>query len=639
MLNVMRKHAYSWAVRTVLILLAIVFAFWGIGSGFFSQVHPIGSVNGHKILAVEVDREAEQMRRQLQNAYGANAAMVLKGINLRREALDRIIEQRLVLAEAARLGLKINDEELQQAISTTPAFQLDGHFDLATYQDVLRANNLVPNEFEERSRDEMLAQTLEQMIGQSVRVSESEARDLFDQQNEKLSMAYIEIPYAQFAAGIHPSERELADYYKRNSDEFRELESARAAFIRYDSFALANKLTPSDHEIKDYYDRSLKTEFTHPDQVSARHVLIAVPQGSSDAEKAAAKAKADDILKRVLAGADFAKLVSQYSDDASNKSKGGDLGFFSRGQMVKPFEEAAFRLKPGQSDLVETRYGYHVIQVEQARPAHTESLDQARSKIIDELKRKAGSALARRAVREDLSAAIDGADLKVVAAKRGLRDTETGSFSEQDAPAGTEQDPMFAREALKLDKGDVRVLSGPGRDPILVKLTDKRPSYIPPLKDVHEQLVAAVVRSKAEAAARDAAEKLLKQMKEAADFNQVATASKLEVHQTGQFSRAGRSVPGIGDFPEVTEEAGSVTSLPGLIKQTMQHDGNSYIFEALSRIPPSDAEWTKAAASFKKGLLAHKQQAAWQDFVNQLKRAARIAIDPNQLSDTGSERS
>src|SRR5271166_1299400 len=384
MLNVMRKHAYSWAVRTVLILLAIVLTFWGIGSGFFSQQHPIGAVNGQKILAVEVDRETEQMRRQLQNAYGANAATVLKGINLRREALDRIIELRLVLAEAARLGLKINDEELQQAISTTPAFQLDGHFDLATYQDVLRANNLLPNEFEERSREDLLAQMLQQMIENSVRVSESEARDLFDQHNEKLSLAFVEIPYAKFAAGIHPSEQEVADYYKRDSEEFRELESARAVFIRYDPFALADKLAPSDHEIKDYYDRNLKTEFTHPDQVSARHILIAVPEGSSDAAKTAAKAKAESILKQVQAGADFAKLANQYSDDDSNKSKGGNLGFFGRGQMVKPFEDAAFRLKPGQSELVETRFGYHVIQVEQTKPAHTDKPDQARSKIIDE---------------------------------------------------------------------------------------------------------------------------------------------------------------------------------------------------------------------------------------------------------------
>jgi len=153
------------------------------------------------------------------------------------------------------------------------------------------------------------------------------------------------------------------------------------------------------------------------------------------------------------------------------------------------------------------------------------------------------------------------------------------------------------------------------------------------------KLVAALVTSKAAVAARDAAEKLLKQMKNAADFDKVAAANKLEVHQTGQFSRAGRSIPGIGDFPEVTEAAGSLPSLPGLIKQTMQHEGNSYIFETLSRMPPSEQDWEKAAANFKKRLLAHKQQEAWQDFVDQLKREASIAIDPNQLSDTGSERS
>jgi peptidyl-prolyl cis-trans isomerase D len=634
----MRKHAYSWATRAILALLAIVFAFWGIGSGIFNQVHPVGSVNGQKILPVDIDREAEQMRQQLQNAYGANAALVLKGLNLRREALDRIIERRLVLTEAARLGLKINDEELQQVIASTPAFQVDGHFDLAAYQEVLRANNLLPNEFEERSRDDLLSQMLQQMVGQSVQVSNSEARQIFDQQNEKLSMAYIEIPYAKFAPGIHVTDQEVADYYKRNSDEFREPERAQAAFIRYDSIALAETLAPSDKEIQDYYKQTVKGEFTHPEQVSARHILIEVPEGSPDADRAAARAKAETILKQVQSGADFTKLAKQNSDDTSNKFKGGELGFFSRGQMVKPFEDAAFRLKPGESELVETRYGYHVIQVEQTRAAHTDTLAEARSKIVDELKRKAGSDAARRLVREDLSAALDGASLKDLANKRGLHQNDTAWFTEQDTPAGTEQDPEFAHEVLKLEKGDIRVLSGPGRDPILVKLIDKRPPYTPPLEEVRDKVVAALVRTKAEAAARDTAEKLLKQMKDAADFGKVAAANSLEVHQTGQFPRAGRSIPALGDFPEATEAAGSVAALPGLINQTMQQDGNSYIFEVLSRMAPSDEEWEKARASFKKDLLARKQQLAWQDFVDQLKRGARIAIDPNQVSD-GGERS
>jgi len=629
----MRKHAYSWATRAILALLAIVFAFWGIGSGIFNQVHPIGSVNGHKILPVDVDREAEQMRQQLQNAYGANAALVLKGLNLRREALDRIIERRLILAEAARLGLKINDEELQQVIASTPAFQVDGHFDLAAYQDVLRANNLLPNEFEERSRDDLLGQMLQQMVSQSVQVSDSEARQMFDQQNEKLSLAYIEIPYAQFAPGIHVTDQEVADYYKRTSDEFREPERAQAAFIQYDSFALADKLSPSEKEIQDYYTPNLKREFTHPEQVSARHILIAVPEGASSAKRAAARTKAESILKLVQGGGDFAKLAKQNSDDASTKFKGGEMGFFSRGQMVKPFEEAAFRLKPGESELVETRYGYHVIQLEQTKAAHTDTLAEARLKIIDQLKRKAGSDAARRLVREDLSAALDGASLKDLASKRGLHENDTQWFTEQDTPAGTEQDPSFAREVLKLEKGDVRVLSGPGRDPLLVKLIDKRPRYTPPLKEVRDKVVAAIIRSKAEQAAREAAQKLLKQMKDAADFTKVAAANNLEVHQTGQFARAGRSIPLLGDFPEVTEAAGSVPTLPGLIDQTMQQDGNSYIFKLLSRVAPSDEEWEKAAASFKKDLLVRKQQLAWQDFVDQLKRGATIAIDPNQISD------
>src|SRR5216683_962980 len=143
MLNVMRKHAYSWLVRVILFLIVIVFAFWGLGGGrFFEQVHPVATFNGQEIMASEVDLEADRLRRILQNTYGANAASLLRSMNLRQQALERIIEHRLISNEAQRMGLEINDETLQKNIAENQAFQEDGHFDVARYQEVLRANDL-----------------------------------------------------------------------------------------------------------------------------------------------------------------------------------------------------------------------------------------------------------------------------------------------------------------------------------------------------------------------------------------------------------------------------------------------------------------------------------------------------------------
>lgn len=339
----MRRHAYSWTTRVVLGFLAVIFMFWGVGTGLFSQVHPVATVNGKRILAAEVDREAQNLRQQLQQMYGANAAQLLRNMNLRQEALDRIIENRLSAEEARHIGIRISDDALQQEVAGQRAFQVDGQFSFEQYQGVLRSNNLLPNEYEASMRTAMTEDALRHMIDQAVQVSDAEARHAYDLLNEKISLAYIEIPYQDFMARVSPAAQQVEDFYKKNLETFREPERIKIAYIHYDPHLLAAKINPSDKQIGDYYQRNLKTRFTHPDQVHARHILIEVPSGATPEQKTAAKARAEDLLSKLQKGADFAKLAAQYSEDPGTRLQGGDLGAFGRGQMIKPFEDTAFR--------------------------------------------------------------------------------------------------------------------------------------------------------------------------------------------------------------------------------------------------------------------------------------------------------
>src|ERR1700674_5063034 len=413
MLNAFRRHAYSWMIRIVLFLIVVVFAFWGIGTGLFNQVRPLASVDGQTILPDEVDRQADRMRRSLQSMYGANAADALKGMNLRQEALQQLIEARLVQREARRIGLEVSDTDLQDKISSAKGFQLNGQFDLDTYQAVLRNNDLSPADFEHQEREVMTAELLHGMVTQGVQLSVGEAQLDFDQHNAKLALAYVAIPYSQFAAKVSPTDKEIAGYYNRNGEKFREPERVKIVLVDYEPSALAEKLNPSDKEIEDYYNKNKSTEFTHPFQVRARHILVSVPAGATGKEKAGAKAKAEGILHQVKAhpGA-FASLAAKFSDDPGTKDNGGDLGYFGRGQMVKPFEDAVFKLKPGQVTMVESQFGYHVVEAEDSRPARVDTLAQARPETIDTLRRKTGGEIARKALKEDLAAALGGRDLK-----------------------------------------------------------------------------------------------------------------------------------------------------------------------------------------------------------------------------------
>jgi len=623
-------------IRVILFLIVVVFAFWGIGTGLFNQVHPLASVDGQTILADDVDRQADQMKRTLQRMYGANAADALKSMNLRQEAVDQLIQARLVQREARRIGLEVSDATLQDKIASSKGFQVDGQFDLDTYQAVLRENDLTPADFEHEEREAMIAELLHGMVTQGVQLSDGEARLDFDQHNAKLALAYVVIPRTQFEAKVTPTDQQVADYFKRSGEQFREPELVKILLVDYEPSGLAEKFNPSDKEIEDYYNKNKSAEFTHPFQVRARHILISVPAGATDKEKAAAKAKAAGLLSQVKAHpGNFASLAAKFSEDPGTKDNGGDLGYFGRGQMVKPFEDAVFKLKPGQVTMVETQFGYHVIQAEDSRPARVETLAEARPEIVDTLRRKAGGEIAHKALQEDLASALAGQDLKALAQKRGLQAVETPFFNSDEHVKGAEKTPGLAREVFKLQEGDTRAIAGSAGESYLVRLLKREPSRIPPLKEIEPKVRAALAQEMAERDARDLAESLLKQIKTVDDFTRIAAANKLEVHSTGEFSRAEASAAKIGQFPEATDAAGLVIKVPGVIDRVIEHEGDSYLFEVLSRRPPDDDLWKKEGPAFTERILEQRREQAWNRFMAGLKERARITIDANQVGQSG----
>ena len=631
MLQAFRKHAYSWTIRILLLILGGIFTFFfgGLGS-YFTRVSAVATVDGQRILPDQIDQEVIKVRNTITNRYGQNAGTMLEGLNLRQLAVDQLIQQILITKEAHRLGLQISDENLEKAIESQTAFQLGGRFDVLQYQNVLRSNELEPADYERDTRDQILTDTLRLMISDAVQMSASEARDEFNQFNEKLSLAYIEIPYANFTAGIQPSDKELSKFYEENKDLFREPEQAKIVFIRYDPAAVAGKTPPTDEAIEEYYQRNLETTFTHPREVRARHILFSVPPDATPAQKTAAKARADKILQDLKAGGDFAKLAKQYSEDPGTKDNGGDLGSFRRGEMVKPFEDAAFKLQPGQLDLVESQFGYHIIQVESASPAHTDTLQEARPKIVTALKLKEGDEVARQDANQDVAAALVGRSLDELARKRGLVAVETPYFTKNETLKGAEDNPKLAQAAFALKPGQVRPITN-GSVPFLVKVLDHKAARIPPLNEIKDLVRQTLVRVTAESKANEAATAMLKQIKSASDFGAVAAENHLQVKTTGDFPRSSRTVPGVGTAPEATEGAAAVPALPGVVDRVIESGGNSFIFEALSRTPPGEEEWKTEGPAFTEQLLERRRAAAWLSFVNELKGRAQIMVNRDEL--------
>jgi peptidyl-prolyl cis-trans isomerase D len=642
MLGAFRRHAYSWGTRFVLgiLIAAFVIFFGGFGS-YFLQVKPVASIGcgGYfglftgsgcrNVLPEELDHEASNLRRMIENRSGSQAADILNNLNLRELALERIIDQAVVEREAKRLGFVVSDDDLARAISSQTAFQVDGRFDQARYDEVLRDNGLEPAEFETDTRAQMLSDLLRHTVTASVQVSDGEAHAQFNRFGEKINLAYIEFPWSNFTAGT-PGEADIAKYYQDHREAFREPERVKIDFIRYDPQVLAPKEPPSDADIKQYYEQNLKTLFSHPEEVHARHILLQMPPDATAAEKKAVQAKAEELLQKVRSGAPFAELAKENSDDPGTKDNGGDLGYVSKGELVKPFEDVAFKLKPGEAAIAETQFGIHVIQVLDVKGAKMDSIEEAEPKIIAALKLKQGETIARQDLDQDLAAADVGRSFTDIASKHGLASVETPYLAQDEVIKGAEDYPKLLKQAFAMNTGDIRSFSD-GPAPYLVKLIDRKPAHIPPLSEIKDRVAQALIRSRAEAQASNAASKVLKQINSPADFDSVAISNHLQVKTSGEFVRARGEVPGIGLFPEVSQAAGALTAFPGVIPQVLENDGNAFVVNVISRYPPSDAEWKASQRQFETAMADRKQQEAWENFVNDLKRRSRIVVHTDQL--------
>jgi peptidyl-prolyl cis-trans isomerase D len=637
MLDRMRSWGRSTAVKALFVVLMVAFAFWGVGAGLAGRVKPVATVNGKRIFANEIDQEAERLRRTLSNIYGQNADAVLRNVNLRQEALNQIIEQRLIADEARHVGVRVSDESLANSIAADPKFQEDGAFSAQRYQQTLQDNELLPADYENMMRGSMMQDALRDMVEQGVQISDAEARHAYDLRNEKVALAYVVVPSNDFVAKISPTEKQVQDYFNAHKDDFREPERIKISYLDYDPTILAAKYTPTDKEIQDYYNSNLKKLYTHPDEVHARHILIEVQPGATAEQKASAKAKAEGILKQLQSGADFAKLAKQDSDDPATKMDGGDLGSFGRGQMIKPFEDAVFSMKPGELRLVETKFGFHVVKLDTLTPAHTDKLDEVRAKIIDALRNQTGSRMARQDLDEDVSAALAGTSLEDIAKKRGIEVIDTPAFSRAEAAAVVHNEKLVD-SAFKMDVNQVRAVGG-SKDaaPYLVKLIAREPAHVPPFKDIQTKVREACIKDMAEAQARAKAHDILKQLKTPDDFEKVAQANNLTIHRADSFLRSSESVPGIGSFPEVTEAAGVVPKVPGVIDRVMQNKGDAYVLEVTQRTLPSDEDWKNAQSDFISEYQERQRAEAWQHFIEALKARAKVTVDASQFAQGSSE--
>ena len=388
-------HKNKRIVQVVLALIVVPFAFFGLDSYTRSMrnADDVASVDGQKVTVREFNEELRQQLDRIRGVLGRGADVSsFDTPEARAGLLESMVDRRVLATAAVKSRLVISDEQLRELITTMAPFQVDGKFSKPTYEALLQAQNMTPAAFEARLRHDLAMSQLNRSLAGSAIQARAVSARLAALEGQQREVQEFVIPADSFVSQVKVDEAAAKAYYEANQNAFRTPELVRAEYLTLSAEQLGTLDPVTEDELKAAY-AARSSQYKQDEQRGVSHILIAAAADAKPAEKEAAKKKAEALLAEIRkTPGKFAELAKQNSQDPGSAEKGGDLGVVAPGMMVKPFEEAAFKLKEGEtSDIVETEFGYHIIRVTSIQPAKIKGLDEVRAELAKDLAKQKGT--------------------------------------------------------------------------------------------------------------------------------------------------------------------------------------------------------------------------------------------------------
>ncbi len=629
MLDRMRRHK-GW-LKWSLALVIFAFAFLYI-PGFMDQTGGVGLPND--VIARVGDKEISLTEfqqiysRQLQ-AYrlesgGEISEEVLRSLGIDRQILQQMIDGHAALAEAERLGLEVSDAEVRERILTLPAFQIDGRFiGEASYRRLLQQQRppISPAQFEEEIRNEILVDRLQAAVTGWMRVSDAEVADEHRRRNERVQVNVVAFRAADYRDAVEATDDDVSLQFAEETASYEVPEKRRLRFLLVDQTAIFDSLVLTDDEVRQYYDANL-SQYQTPGQVRASHVLLRVD--GDDGEEAVA-ARAAQLAAEARAGADFAALAREHSQDESNAGNGGDLGLFGRGRMVPEFENAAFALAAGEiSDPVRSPFGYHVIHVTEKQEEVTQPFAEVRGAIENVLKRERSSARATALARAIAAEATTPEELERAASARGYALQESGFAARGEPILGLGLAQEVSAQAFAIDPGAVAGPIPTPSGPAFVTVTDIQEPYVPELDEVRDQVREDVIRKKSLTLAQERAAAAAETLKAAEDFVAAAEAAEWPVGSSDLVTR-GSALPEVG--PSAAVEAVAFAMTPGTVSDVVQTGNAAAVVHLVEREEASAADLAQNRDTLRYELMLQRQSRFFTAYMDNVKARLDITID------------
>ncbi|MCK5656688.1 MAG: SurA N-terminal domain-containing protein, partial [Deltaproteobacteria bacterium] len=625
MLGTMRKHATSWLIKVACFAIVIVFIFWGGYSYTEKKANRVAVVNGSYIGLREYQSMysnlVEQMRRQFGRQFSSE---LVETLNLKGQALDRLINRRLILAEAGMLKFDVSREELQNAIVSYPAFQTNDQFDPLRYQQILRSNRLTPQDFEANQREDLLINKVEQFITRGAKVLESEMLSFFHHTRDRVNLAYVQIDPQDFKNQVNVDEEAVRDYFDKHRENYRLADKRNILYVRFVPRDYLAEVEVTDQEIEEFYQLH-QDNYREPKKVHARHILFRISEKAKTAEIQEILDRAKKVLNLARKGDNFAELARKYSED-STAAKGGDLGYFKSGDMVKPFADSAFSLKKGEiSDLVRTRFGIHIIKVEDIKEESVKPLAAVKETVRQSLKEERGREIALQRADSfiDLSRALD--DLQKAAAEAGLEVKESGLFAAEKPIPQLGRHPEINEIIFALRPREISPAFSIGDDQLVAQLVEIQDSRLEEFAEAQERVQEDWITEQSEVLARKQAQEWLETARQEGNLAEVARRNKLKINKTGLFTTISPAPP-FGNQRDMVITAFSLTPEQPVPSEVYEVDGKFIILQLEDSQPASENGFQKEKDSLAKQLLQAKKEQTFSRWINGRRQQADIEM-------------
>ena len=617
--------ALFWVIISAAIVSMCVYLIPGLMSGGSSAPDTYAVVYPHwysKLLSsgdsISQQKVEEMTHRQLmqRNPQYADNPMI---VNLfEGQVAQQLIQQQVLLQEAHRMGITATDADVLHYLQSGPTGQVifpKGKFigQTAYAQLVNERLNMSIAAFEQDIKDNIAIQRLQALVTASVSVSDKEVRDQYLKQAVKIKFDYAVISSADLEKTINPSDSDLEAFFKKNAARYAAAvpEQRKITYFAFTPSDVPGGMAqPSQQQIQAYYSQH-QTDFTVPEEARSRHILISVPAGADAKADAAAKAKAEDVLKQLKAGGDWTAIAKKDSDDPGSKDKGGELGFAQRKTMVPEFDNAIFTQKIGDIQIVKSQFGYHVVQVEDRHEAHAQAINEVLPQIQATLFRNA-SAQGQENYARSLTSEADKFGLEKTAAAHHLQVVTSPPVDRTGVISALASSKQILAQAFEAKVGDPAQYAATGEGYAVFQVTGTVAAHAPAFADWkshvlddyrNEQLPALVSQKTSELVSKAKSENDL--AKAAKEVGASFKTSDL-VGETGQ-------VPDVGQLNQVAPQLFNLSV--GAISGPISAERNGVVARIVDKQEPSADEIQKNFDQTRDQILEQRRSEAFGIFL------------------------